>query len=81
MLSVMTLVPVESANVIAICGCISVGNPGYGSVLIFVLVKRSFTTTRTASSYSSIVAQFPLIWLKLLLNVLELHFSLKYHLL
>ena len=51
-LSVMTLVPCDSASVTAICGCISVGNPGYGSVLICVALNRPSAMTRTASSYS-----------------------------
>ena len=53
MLSVTMLVPVARASVTAICGCISVGYPGYGKV--FTCVLRSFFAeiTRTASSNSS----------------------------
>ena len=51
-LSVTTLVPSASASVTVICGCISVGNPGYGSVLISVCTWLGRPTTRTASSNS-----------------------------
>ena len=36
----ITLVPLDNASVTAICGCISVGNPGYGNVLMFVDSRR-----------------------------------------
>ena len=49
----MILVPFDRANVTPICGCMSVGNPGYGSVFTCVLFKRLFATTLTASSNSS----------------------------
>ena len=52
-LSVIVLVPLQSASVTPICGCISVGNPGYGSVFTCVLVRSPLDTTRTASSNSS----------------------------
>ena len=56
-LSVTILDPSDNANNVANCGCISVGKPGYGNVLICVGPKRSsIPTTRTASSYSSTVA-------------------------
>lgn len=53
MLSVTMLVPDARASATAICGCISVGYPGYGKV--FTCVLRSFFAeiTRTASSNSS----------------------------
>ena len=50
MLSVTMLVPFASPRITVICGCISVGNPGYGSVLTCVLISRLFAVTRTASS-------------------------------
>ena len=49
----MILVPLHKASVTPICGCISVGNPGYGRVFTCVLVRSPFDTTRTASSNSS----------------------------
>ena len=52
-LSVTILVPLHKASVTPICGCISVGNPGYGNVFTCVLLKSPFDTTRTASSNSS----------------------------
>ena len=55
MLSVTILVPWLIASVTTICGCISVGYPGYGSVFTCVHFKLSVPITRTASSYSSIV--------------------------
>ena len=50
MLSVTMLVPFARPRITVICGCISVGNPGYGSVLTCVLISRLFAVTRTASS-------------------------------
>ena len=52
-LSVIVLVPFASASTTPICGCISVGYPGYGNVFTCVLVRRPLATTRTASSNSS----------------------------
>ena len=52
-LSAIVLVPSHNASVTPICGCISVGNPGYGSVFTCVLWSLFFATTRTASSNSS----------------------------
>jgi UDP-N-acetylglucosamine 1-carboxyvinyltransferase len=53
MLSVTMLVPSASARVTVICGCISVGNPGYGRVLMLVCRCFGLPTTRTASSNST----------------------------
>jgi len=52
MLSVTMLEPLASARTTAICGCISVGNPGYGSVFTLVDFNSSLPITRTLSSPS-----------------------------
>ena len=52
MLSVTMLVPSARASVTVIWGCISVGNPGYGRVLMSVCLCLGLPTTRTASSNS-----------------------------
>ena len=52
MLSVTILVPWASARTTAICGCISVGNPGYGNVLTLVLLRLPLLITLTQSSPS-----------------------------
>ena len=54
-LSVTVLVPSAMPRTTVICGCISVGNPGYGSVVICVWVNPLLATMRTASSNSSII--------------------------
>ena len=50
--SVTTEVPSARARVTDICGCMSVGKPGYGSVFTSVGCCTGAPTTRTASSYS-----------------------------
>ena len=51
-----SLVPSERARSVAICGCISVGKPGYGRVFIWECLSLWLAETRTASSNSSTVA-------------------------
>ena len=53
MLSVTVLVPSAIPRITAICGCISVGNPGYGSVVTCVWCSFPSEIIRTASSNSS----------------------------
>ena len=50
--SVMMLVPSARQSAVVICGCMSVGKPGYGSVLMLVLVSLPSRRTSTASSNS-----------------------------
>ena len=52
MLSVTILEPLASASATAICGCISVGKPGYGSVLTLVLPTSPCAITLIQSSPS-----------------------------
>ena len=54
MLSVMTLTPEASDMHTAICGCMSVGKPGYGIVLTLARRMTPVRCTRMASSYSAI---------------------------
>ena len=77
MLSVIVLVPVESPSVIAICGCISVGNPGYGSVLICVWRRRCAATTLTASSDSSISAPISINFAEIVSKCLGITFLIR----
>ena len=51
-LSVTMLEPLASASATAICGCISVGKPGYGSVLTLVLPISPSAITLIQSSPS-----------------------------
>ena len=53
MLSVTVLVPSAIPKSTAICGCISVGKPGYGSVVTCVCFKCPSDITLTESSNSS----------------------------
>ena len=50
--SVTVLPPFAVLRMTVICGCISVGKPGYGRVLIRVRFSSPDAVTRTASSYS-----------------------------
>ena len=49
----MMLVPSASVRSVVICGCISVGNPGWGIVLTLVRTSGPSTQTRMLSSNSS----------------------------
>ena len=48
------LVPLAMASRVVICGCMSVGKPGCGSVFTLVLFNFALRRTKIESSYSSI---------------------------